>query len=164
MILRILCALGLLGFGLAPAQAADKAEKKQAKADPAALFKQLDTNKDGKLSKEEFKESKLGGEKVDKVFDRLDDNKDGSLSAEEFKKLAERKAAGLGDIAEQFKKLDTNKDGKLSKEELSKSPLVQDNPQRLEKVMQRLDANNDGSLSEDEFKKLGELRKKPPKN
>jgi hypothetical protein len=47
---------------------------------------------------------------------------------------------------------------------VGESSLVQDNPQRLEKVMQRLDANNDGALSEEEFKKLAEARKKQPKN
>jgi Ca2+-binding EF-hand superfamily protein len=164
MILRILCALGLLGFVLAPVQAADKAEQRQAKRDPAALFKKLNANSDSKLSKEEFKSGNLGGEKAEQLFDRLDADKDGAVSAEEFKKLADRRAAGRGDLGGQFKSLDANKDGKLSKEELGKAARLQDNPQRLDKVMQRLDANNDGSLSEDEFKKLAELRKKQPQN
>ena len=160
MIVRVLCALGLLGMALVPAQAADQADKKQAKADPAALFKKLDTNNDGKLSKEELKAGPIKAEKADKVFDKLDTNKDGSLNADELKVLAARKAGGRVNPAELFKKLDINSDGKLSKEEVGKAPLVQDNAKRLDKVMQRLDTNNDGFLNEEEFKKLAELRKK----
>jgi hypothetical protein len=66
--------------------------------DPARLFKRIDANGDGKVSKEEFKAffEKFGKgrlkdnpELLDKLFDRLDANGDGSLSPDEFKKLAE---------------------------------------------------------------------------
>src|SRR5436305_8827886 len=63
-------------------------------ADPEAAFKLADTNKDGKLSKEEFE--KLVGvaprfrdnpKAADFLFNRLDENKDGFLSLDEFKKI-----------------------------------------------------------------------------
>ena len=69
------------------------ADKKKGKRDPQAIFKRLDSNNDGKLSKEEF--SKFGkgdnATKADKFFGKLDTNSDGSLSADELKKIGERK-------------------------------------------------------------------------
>lgn len=55
--------------------------------DPEAVFKRLDRNGDGKLSKEEFV-GNLEGEKKSKKenrFAQLDKNNDGFLSLEEFK-------------------------------------------------------------------------------
>ncbi len=76
------------------AEAAGKAKKKNG---PEAQFKQLDTNNDGKLSKDELskvgelgkKKKTLKAKKVDKLFSALDTNNDGSISLDEFKKLAE---------------------------------------------------------------------------
>jgi Ca2+-binding EF-hand superfamily protein len=80
----------------------------------AALFKQLDTDKDGKLSPAEFAKLKQTqtanktakkkpaknkpnkakkGNKGDALFKKLDTNNDGSLSLAEFKKLNEVRAA-----------------------------------------------------------------------
>lgn len=73
--------------------------------DPEKVFKSLDGDGDGKLSREEFskapmlekiEEKKPGS--ADKFFSRLDANKDGSLSLEEFKKMGEgRKKPGKGE-------------------------------------------------------------------
>ena len=76
-----------------------KPEGKGKGGDPAAraegMLKQMDTDKDGKVSKEEFGKSKLaerakekgGDEGVGKMFDRLDENKDGSLTKDELGKM-----------------------------------------------------------------------------
>ena len=63
-------------------------------ADPAALFKRGDTNKDGKLSEEEFTKLVSGSPKlkdkpelIKKLFEKLDTNGDGFLTLDEFKKL-----------------------------------------------------------------------------
>jgi hypothetical protein len=64
--------------------------------DPAALFKLGDTNKDGKLSFEEFTALVSKGPRLKDrpdafkaLFERLDTNSDGSLTLEEFKKIRE---------------------------------------------------------------------------
>jgi hypothetical protein len=63
-----------------------------------AMFKRLDADGDGKISKDEFKkfgENAPGGKLKDrpqvgeKMFERLDANSDGFISADEFKKLGE---------------------------------------------------------------------------
>jgi Ca2+-binding EF-hand superfamily protein len=155
-----------------------------ARRDPAALFKKLDTNNDGKLSQEEFlKLAELGHghgagrgqQTLEKIFDRLDTDRDGYLSPDEFKKLAELRR-GKGSAASAgakgslfrnpealFKELDTDKDGKVTKEEFAKIidrlPGKQKGQFKLmDKLFEKLDANSDGSLTLEEFKKLSELR------
>jgi hypothetical protein len=76
-----------------------EAAKAKKKGDPEAMFKKLDADNDGKLTKEEF--AKIGEvgkkpkaakpKKIDQMFSKLDTNNDGSLSLEEFKKLSEVK-------------------------------------------------------------------------
>jgi Ca2+-binding EF-hand superfamily protein len=110
---RFLSAAAVFGLVLAltaPAGAADeKKKKKKAQtrgADATALFTKLDTNSDGKLSKDEFNAFKGFGKKADAAkepkglsaardtwFDKLDANKDGSLSKDEFAKLKDVVAA-----------------------------------------------------------------------
>ena len=109
---RILSAAAVLALLLsltASAGAADeKKKKKDAKKGPdtAALFAKLDTNKDKKLSKEEFaafkglkepkkegKESKGLAAARDEWFKKLDTNGDGFVSADEFGKIMDVIAA-----------------------------------------------------------------------
>jgi len=103
--LAILGVTGLLAASPARADDAPKPEKgKGKKPDPEALFKRLDANGDGKISREEFakfaeivrekaKEKGKGknatGKGADAIFNRLDTNGDGYLSLEEFKKISE---------------------------------------------------------------------------
>ncbi len=100
--MRILTTVGLFALVLSlagPASAAG-AKKKKKGPDTSALFAKLDTNKDQKVSKEEFaafkglKEPKKEGKEPkglsaarDVWFQKLDTNGDGFVSADEFKKI-----------------------------------------------------------------------------
>jgi Ca2+-binding EF-hand superfamily protein len=107
----------VLGVLLAATAGADETKKGKGKGQsaqtPEAIFKRLDTNGDGKLSRQEFR--KLGpliarrakgqlkdkpqvtAKLVDRLFNRLDTNKDGFLSLEEFKKFRDyRRQLGPG--------------------------------------------------------------------
>lgn len=105
--LRDFCVAAVLGAFLVaahPTKAADEKEKTKTNAktkDPAKLFQKIDTNNDGKLSKEEVanffalkaKAKGKGGEgKGLKLFERLDTNKDGFLSLSEFENRSQLKA------------------------------------------------------------------------
>ena len=120
------------------------------------LMSQFDTNKDGKLSKDELAAR----------FDQLDVNKDGLLSLEELA-AARAQFAGRGHhmdadgdafvsreeaknspmLAQNFDAIDNNKDGKLSREEMR----AYHQAHRGEGWAQ-LDANKDGTISRDEAK------------
>lgn len=75
--------------------------------DPESVFKRLDLNGDGKISRDEFAKLREGlsekakaatrhGELLtDKVFDLMDENKDGYVTLDEFKKFRDRTAAFL---------------------------------------------------------------------
>ena len=91
--------------------ASTKAAGKAGKVDRAKLFDRIDTNHDGKISKEEYKafldgakkkvedKGKGGkggakaGEMLEKVFEKMDTNKDGVVSKEEFEKFDPKTAA-----------------------------------------------------------------------
>ena len=113
---------------------------------PKEIFARLDTNKDGKLGKDEARGP------LSENFARVDADGDGSITEEEFGKVAAAFArpggapgapggpAGLGRDA--FARLDSDKDGKITKEE-AQGPIRD--------VFDRIDANSDGSLSEEEL-------------
>jgi len=94
----------------------------------------FDSNKDGKLSKEELPERMQG------IFGRADADKDGLLTREELTKAAAaQKRGGRGgpppDVI--FLALDTNRDGALSEAEVAGSVAA----------LKSLDKNGDGVLS-----------------
>jgi len=65
--------------------------------DPAEMFKKLDTNGDGFVSKDEFMagpQAKENAERAGKMFEMKDADKDGKLNPEEFAKRPEGKGKG----------------------------------------------------------------------
>ena len=81
--MKITLILSALLLSASFATAADKTDK----ADPEAIFKKLDANNDGSVTKEEYMASKKAQKDTDKAgkhFDKLDANKDGKLTKEEM--------------------------------------------------------------------------------
>ncbi|MGB2817109.1 MAG: EF-hand domain-containing protein [Burkholderiaceae bacterium] len=94
---------------------------------------QFDTNKDGKLSKDE----------AIAWFDRLDTNKDGFLSQDE---LAAARAQFAG------RRMDADGNGLVSREEAKNFPMLAQN-------FDAIDANKDGQLSRDEMRAYHEAHR-----
>jgi len=115
--------------------------------DPEEVIMQLDSNKDGKISKEEAK----GPLKED--FSILDKNADGFITLEELKDAPkpDNNNHERPKPEDLVTKLDVNKDGKISKEE-AKGPLGED--------FQTIDTNNDGFITLEELKNVPNPKKK----
>jgi len=149
-------------------------------------FEKLDTNSDGKITKDEFVSD------VKSHFLEADANKDGKVTKDELKQAADKKReefkARLDDklkesdkngdgkwskdelpppVAHRFDKLDTNHDGFLSQDELKAAKLGGDvkhpdgdakRTERLEKHFAKLDTNHDGALDSSELDKLAQAK------
>lgn len=131
--IAIFTAILLAGTAVTPAFADDRGGKNNRPS-----FEELDTNKDGSLSKEEIEARGMGR------FAKMDANSDGKLTAEEIvaqapegkKDRAERRANRM------IKRFDKNEDGAISMDEL---------PRRAGKMFDRIDANSDGKIDKAEF-------------
>jgi Ca2+-binding EF-hand superfamily protein len=132
------------------------------------LLKRFDTDKDGKISKDEAKG------KLAENFDRIDTNKDGYLDKDELHRMAvvvlamraknSAKPANAestskpGDtkkpaedaevermVTNMLERFDTDKDGRISKDEAKG---------RLAENFERIDTNKDGYLDKDELRRM----------
>merc|ERR1712032_401436 len=139
---------------------------------------QLDTNHDGKITREEFHENmhpskaaRTVEQMLKDVFDRIDKNGDGSLSREEVSRafanilgkscVKSQKSfktlmvdAGMNPDFYVFEQLDANSDGKVTWEEfrarLQPSFDVMD---FLRSVFSQVSANENGAVSKEELTK-----------
>ena len=120
---KLMAAAVLCLFCAATTQADDK---KAAKFDRAKLFERIDADKDGKITKDEYKKF------FETVAERLKESGKGA-------KIADK----LGDAADKsFEKMDADKDGKVTKEEFEKAEGFGDlggkiDPEKLKKLIQK---------------------------
>lgn len=87
-------ALGTSISFAADAKPAAAAGADKPKRDPAEMFKKLDANNDGKVTKDEYLAGPAGKKdatKAGEVFGKKDKNGDGSLSLEEFSAAGKKK-------------------------------------------------------------------------
>ncbi|HEY1860813.1 MAG TPA: EF-hand domain-containing protein [Gemmataceae bacterium] len=147
---RLLGAILLSGLAAA-AWATDKNPPKKSADNPeidrtvAKWLEQFDTNKDGKISKDEAKG------KLAENFDRFDTNKDGFFDKEELRPvaafmIAARANGPAGSARNQgpdFDDLDRNADGRLTRDELKGTPYADH--------FDEIDTNKDGKIDKKEF-------------
>jgi Ca2+-binding EF-hand superfamily protein len=119
------------------------------------LLKLMDTNKDGKISREEAKG------KIAEDFDKIDQNKDGYLDRKELTSLAQRMLAnakfgpkgGPFGGGPDFDALDKNADGRLTPDELKGTPWAA--------RFAEIDTDGNGYIDRREFERF--LRKEREK-
>jgi Ca2+-binding EF-hand superfamily protein len=115
-------------------------------------LERMDTNKDGKVSREEAQGP------LARFFDQFDTNKDGFLDRQELRRAAARivaRQAGNGGnggpqpeaasrpAGPDFDALDANADGRLTREELKGTPFAEH--------FDEIDTNKDGKIDRKEF-------------
>ncbi len=105
---------------------------------PRRLPPDMDTDRDGAISREEFMAAHA---RAEQAFDKLDTNGDGAISRDEFL------AGGRGGPgrAERFRVLDSNSDGRITREELEARHTAR---------FEALDTDHDGKLSGNELRSV----------
>lgn len=116
--------------------------KKEQEAKFNQMFKAIDTNDDGKISREEVE---LKEPNIANNFEQMDTNHDGGLTKKEIKDTVAAVAKKRNEFYQSLQKADKNNDGKLSREEAKTVP------HRTEKFdlaahFDEIDSNHDGQL------------------
>lgn len=130
---------------------------------PEEMFKRMDKDHDGKISKEEFLSAKhlqrLPEEKREKLFSRLDRDNDGIISKDEIRAMkqdAERK------VKDQIRQLDKDKSGGISFAEFSKGKFFSKLPEdKRRQIFERMDTDGNGEINAEDHPKGPPHRKSP---
>lgn len=111
-----------------------KSENINAKIDQ--LFKSVDANGDGKISKEEAEQKAPA---IAENFDKIDANHDKALNKKEFKSFWAAAEKKRREFSQRLEQADLDKNGMLSKEESGALP-------NLNARFDEIDSNHDGQL------------------
>lgn len=137
-----------------PRAAEDGPRPQRPMFDRGAFFKRMDTNGDGKITKDELPEP--ARERFERMLERADKDGDGAISREEFESLGPPPGAGPrpggprpgfapGPPIGVFRALDADGDGKLSASEIEAASAA----------LKKLDKDGDGEVSFREVLALG---------
>jgi Ca2+-binding EF-hand superfamily protein len=104
------------------------------------MFKEMDTNGDGVISRAEFDAF------YNRRFKQLDANGDGMITADEMRAAHDRMMENdEGRLEEHFRDADADHDGALSRDEAVNMPM-------LSRHFDDVDANKDGKVTLDELR------------
>ena len=134
----LLIALPCIAMAAEPPQVS----RKEQEAKLNQVFKVIDINGDGKISREE---AELKEPNIAANFEQLDANHDGDLTKKEIKDTMAAVAKKRNEFYQNLQTADKNNDGKLSREEAGTVP------HRTEKFdlaahFDEIDSNHDGQL------------------
>ena len=130
-----------------------------AQRNPEVIFKILDKDQDGKISREEVENAPK--KRLAENFDLLDNNKDGFIDKEEVAQLStmiQKGGKGKRNPEMIFKILDQDQDGKISREEAENAPK-----KRLAENFDVVDSNKDGFIDKEEVAQLSTMIQKSGK-
>lgn len=133
---------------------------------PEDMFKRMDRDGDGKISKREFFASprmeRLPEEKREAFFARLDRDGNDFLTGEEIRAMrqdAERR------MREDFRKLDSDNSGGLSYEEYSKGEFASKLPEeKRRQIFTRMDTDGSGEINAADKPNGPPIRPEKPEN
>lgn len=138
---------------------------KQEKEQIDKVFRAMDVNGDGKLSKEEIKNGygqyfgrELGDEEVDEMFAKVDTDGSGEIEYSEFvvATMNEKNLLNNNKLQTAFKMFDKDGGGSISIEEIKQVLSFGQNLEEdvVNQIIKQVDANGDGEISYDEFAQM----------
>jgi len=126
------------------------------------VFKSLDKNGDGKLSKDEVKDGYMAhygklisDDEVDRMFEAVDTDNSGYIDYTEFvvASINEKKLLSHDKLKSAFKIFDKDNSGNITASEI-KTVLQADSSipnEIIDMIIKQVDANGDGEISLEEF-------------
>jgi len=127
-----------------------------------SIFRAMDKNNDGMLSKEEISEgyeehfgTAIDDEELDRMFAAIDTDGNGTIDYSEFlmATMNEQQLMSKEKLKAAFKMFDKDNSGTISKDEI-KEALGNLEEELVDKIVAEVDDNDDGEISFEEFEKM----------